>query len=184
MTRIVDRHVHLLVANDVEVVLAEIGGDDARHERLDFSDRLAFEPRIDRHRARRHAGPAPDHEHRSRLRRDERREMAEHALQPHVLRLARRLHLSGVVIVQHAIRQARHRDRRVPSFADVDVLGLAHARRRVAPVRDEHARHRMHRAREERRAAGGDHERHEREPRFVPVRAGVDRLQRQQRRHR
>ena len=117
VTRIVDRHVHLLVANDVEVVLAEIGGDDARHERLDFSDRLAFEPRIDRHRARRHAGPAPDHEHRSRLRRDERREMAEHALQPHVLRLARRLHLAGVVIVAHAARQLRDGHRRVEAFA-------------------------------------------------------------------
>jgi hypothetical protein len=34
--------------------------------------------------------------------------MAEHALQPHVLRLARRLHLAGVVIVEHAIRELRH----------------------------------------------------------------------------
>ena len=54
------------------------------------------------------------------MRRHQRRQVAEHPLQAHVLRLARRLHLAGVVIVQHAARQARHRDRRVQPFADVD----------------------------------------------------------------
>ena len=76
------------------------------------------------------------------LRRDQRRQVAEHPLQAHVLRLARRLDLAGVVIVQHAARQPRHRDRRVPAFADVDDVGLADPRRRVAAVRDEQRGHR------------------------------------------
>ena len=92
--------------DDVEVVLAEIGRDHLRHERLDLGDRLVLDARIDRHRAGRHAGAAADdHDALRRLRGTQRGEVAEHALQPHVLRLARRLHLAGVVVVEHAVRQ-------------------------------------------------------------------------------
>ena len=41
--RIVDLHVHFRIADDVEVVLGEIGGDDARHQRLDLGDRLVLD---------------------------------------------------------------------------------------------------------------------------------------------
>ena len=51
MPRIVDAHVDLGVADDVEVVLGEVGGHDARHQRLDFGDRLVLDRGIDRHRA-------------------------------------------------------------------------------------------------------------------------------------
>ena len=47
----------------------------------------------------------------------ERRQVPEHPLQAHVLWLARRLHLAGVVIVQDAVRQPRDRHRRVPALA-------------------------------------------------------------------
>ena len=53
-------------------------------------------------------------------RRNQRREVAEHPLQPHVLRLARRLDLAGVVVAEHAVRQPRDRHRRVQPLADVD----------------------------------------------------------------
>ena len=79
------------------------------------------------------------------MRRQQRRQVAEHALQPHVLRLARRLHLAGVVVVQHAVRELRHRDRRVHPFADVDeVVGVLESRREPAAVRDEQRRHGRH----------------------------------------
>ena len=99
--------------------------------------------RIDRHRAGRDAGAAADDDHLRRAGRDERRQVAEHPLQPHVLRLARRLHLAGVVIVAHAVGSLGDRDRGVPSFADVDHLGLPQLARHVAAVGDEHAGHRM-----------------------------------------
>ena len=140
--RVVDVHVHLRIPDDVEVVLAEIRGDRraARAARSRRSSRCSTFG-IDRHRAGRDAGAAADDEHRPRMRRDQRRQVAEHALQAHVLRLARRLHLAGVVIVEHAVRQPRHGDRRVPALADVDDVGLADARRGVAAVADEQPRH-------------------------------------------
>ena len=89
-------------------------------------------------------GAAADHQHFLRLRRNERRQVAEHALQPHVLRFARRLHFAGVVIVAHAVGELGHGHRRVDAFADVDDVGLADARRRVAAVGDEQARQLVH----------------------------------------
>ena len=108
MPRIVDVDVDLRIADDVEVVLGEIGRDDARDERLDFGDRFVLDRWIDRHRAGRDAGAAADHDDGFGLFRHERGEMAEHPLQPHVLRLARRLHLAGVVVVADAVRALRH----------------------------------------------------------------------------
>ena len=115
-----------------------------------------LQPRLDRHGAGRRAGAKADHHHVLLVRRQQRREVAEHPLQPHVLRLARRLHLAGVVIVQHAVRQPRHRDRRHHPFALVDdLVGLAHARRRVAAVGNQQARHFVHAADQQR--ADADH---------------------------
>ena len=77
--------------------------------------------------------------------------MAEHPLQAHVLRLARRLHLAGVVIVQHAVVAPRDRDRRVPALADVDDFRLAELSGGIAAVRHEDAGHGMDAQRHERR---------------------------------
>ena len=63
MPRIVDAHAHFRVADDVEVVFGEIGGDDLRHERLDLGDRLVLDRRIDRHGAGGDARAAADDEH-------------------------------------------------------------------------------------------------------------------------
>ena len=101
MPRIVDDDMRFRVSDDVEIVLAEMLGDDARNERLDFGDRQRLDVLIDAHGASGGTGAAPDDEHALRRLGNERREMAEHALQAHVLRLARRLHLPGVVIVHH-----------------------------------------------------------------------------------
>ena len=110
MPGIVQVNLDLRVRDDVEVVLGEVRGDDARNERLDLGDGLILDHRVDRHRAGRHSGAAADHQHlRGRLR-DERGDVAEHPLQPHVLRLARRLDLAGVVIVQHAAGSPRDGD--------------------------------------------------------------------------
>ena len=152
--RVVEVHARLRVLDDVEVVLGEVGGDDARHERLDLRDRELLHSRIDRGRARRHAGAAADDEHVLRVLRDERRHVAEHPLQPHVLRLARRLDLAGVVIVQHAAREPRHGNRGIPSFAPVDDVGLADPRHRVSAVRDEQRRNGRHVSRQQRGTHG------------------------------
>ena len=87
--------------------------------------------------------------------------MAEHALQPHVLRLARRLHFAGVVIVEDAVGQLRHGDRRRHAFADVDVLRrVVDTHVRVAAVRDHHVGYSLDVPHEQRddddRGAGGD----------------------------
>ena len=116
--------------DDVEVVLGEVRGDHPRDQRLDLGDRLVLDHRIDRDRAGGDAGAAADHQHLGRVLRHQRRDVPEHALQAHVLRLARRLHLAGVVVVQHAVRRPGHRDRRGDAFADVDDLVLPDPRRR------------------------------------------------------
>ncbi len=108
--RVVDLHAHFGIADDVEVVLAEICGHHPWYERFDFGDRFVLHRRVDRHGAGGDPCPAADHDHVARVLRDERRQVAEHALQTHVLRLARRLHLAGVVIVQHAVRELRDGD--------------------------------------------------------------------------
>ena len=102
MPRVVDPHVDLRVVDHVEVVLAEQLRHDLRDERLDLGDGLVGDGGIDRHRAGGDTRAAADDHDLLRLRRDERREVAEHALQPHVLRLARRLDLAGIVIVEDA----------------------------------------------------------------------------------
>ena len=122
---VVDLDVHLRVADDVEVVFGEVGRHDARHERLDLGDGLVLDRRIDRHRAGRHAGAAADDDDAFGVLGHERREVAEHPLQAHVLRLARRLDLAGVVIVEDAVRHPRDRDRRRHALADVNDLVLA-----------------------------------------------------------
>ncbi len=86
---------------------------------------------------------------------NERRQVAEHPLQPHVLRFAGGLHLARVVIVQHAVGPFGHGHRRVPAFAAVDHVGLPDLARHVAPVGDEDARHGSHRQRQQ----GGDRHR-------------------------
>ena len=60
--------------------------------------------------------------------------MPEHPLQAHVLRLARRLHLSRGVILQRAVRVPGHRDGRVDALADVDDVADAHPARREPAV--------------------------------------------------
>ena len=94
------------VVDDVEVVLAEVGRDDLGHERLDLGDgqRLRRSGSIDTAPAVTPA-PQPMTSDLLRLFRHQRRQVAEHPLQAHVLRLARGLHLAGVVIVQHAVGQ-------------------------------------------------------------------------------
>ena len=76
-------------------------------------------------RSRRHARAESDDEHRLRIVIEQRRDVAEHPLQPHVLRQARRLDLAGDVEVARAARFLGHGDRRVHPFADVQILRLA-----------------------------------------------------------
>ena len=119
---------------------------------------------VDAHGARRGAGAAADHEDFFRRLRNQRGEMAEHPLQAHVLRLARRLHFSGVVVVHH-VAEPRDGDRRAQPFADVeDVPLLPHPRGRVPAVGDENAWNRRNGSNEEGRNAQRNHEHRRRHP--------------------
>ena len=139
--RVVELHVHLWIADDVEIVLAEVRRDDARHERFDLGDGHAFHRRVDRDRPGRDAGAAPDHDDRPWMGRHERREMPEHPLQSHVLRLARGLDLSRVVVIERTAH-TRHRHRRHQTLPHVDDLRrLGDSRRREPAVGDEQPRH-------------------------------------------
>ena len=189
MARVVDSHAHFRVADHVEVVLAEIRRHHARHQRLDLGDRFVIHRRVHGDGAGCHARAAADDQHSARMLRDERRQVAEHPLQAHVLRLARRLHLARVVIVADAVGQLGHGDRGVQPLADVDDVGLAHAGRRVAAVRDEQARQRVHAPCEQARRDHRDrqHDRRTDVPSFGVRRiagARVRRLEHQQRRQR
>ena len=91
---------------------------------------------------------------------DQRRQVAEHALQAHVLRQAGRLHLAGVVVAEDAVGVARDRRRRVHPLADVEVLLAAVALDgREAPVTDQQRRHGLDRPRHQ---GGEDQDRHRR----------------------
>ena len=82
---------------------------------------------------------------RFRFLRQQGRQVAEHALEAHVLRLAGRLNLAGIVVVEHTTRQSRDRDGRVPAFADVDdVAGVLGPRGGVASIGDQDAGDRRH----------------------------------------
>ena len=110
--RVVDVDRDLRILDDVEVVVAEVLVDRraARAARSRRSSSCSTFGPID-DRAGRDARAAADDERRSfgafgiSV-----RQVAEHALQAHVLRLARRLHLAGVVIV--AARRSAARTRR------------------------------------------------------------------------
>ena len=82
-------------------------------------------------------------------------EVREHALQPHVFALARRLHFSCGVVDRRAARRPRHGDERVQTFAGIFNLRQAVPRRRVPAVGDEHARHRRQPPGEEHGAGDG-----------------------------
>ena len=80
--------------------------------------------------------------------------MAEHPLEPHVLRFAGGLHLAGVVIVEHAVIELRDGWRGVHSLADVDELAvIVQARCRETTVGDKQGGNRNNRSTEE---SGGD----------------------------
>ncbi len=153
MACIVDVQADFRVADDVEVVLGKIRGRDPRHQRLDLRDDFVLDAWIDGYGSRGHAGAASDDQHRPRASRHERREMSEHPLEPHVLRLARRLHLARVVVVAHTVAALRHGDRGVPALADVDDLGLPDLGGRIPAECHEHARQHGHGESQQR---GGD----------------------------
>ena len=86
----------------------------------------------------------------------ERRQMRQHALQPHVLRKRRRLHLAAHVKLRRPARvERRHRHARVHPFADIADLDLPDPRHHVPAVRDEKPWDRgRHHVRRDRQRAG------------------------------
>ncbi len=146
MPRIIEVHRDLRVGDDVEVVVGEILRYDARHQRLDLGDRFALHAWIHRDGAGGDARATPDDEHPSWIVRDECREMSQHALQAHVLRFTRRLHLACVVVVEDARRRARHCHGCGHPFACVDDLVYADPGGGISAVRHENAWQRRHRA--------------------------------------
>ena len=140
----------LPLLDDVEVGLAEVLGRDGRDERLELRDDHALDGRVDADGAGGDARAQPDHEHAARPLGNERRQMAEHALQAHVLRVGRRLRFAGVVVGQRAVRFRGDGDRRRETLADVNDVGVEAARRQESAEGDELRRQRLHRERGDR----------------------------------
>ena len=108
MTAIIDSNFDFWIANNVEVVFRKIRRNDFRDKRFDLRDGFLLQSWLNAHRARRNACAATDHENPVRILGDQRREMSEHPLQPHVRGVARCLDLSGVVIIPNTVRQIRN----------------------------------------------------------------------------
>ena len=104
VARVVVDDLHARIVDDVVVLLREVRRHDFGNQRLDLADHDALDARMQHERSRRHAGAEADDQHRLRIVVEQRRDVAEHALQSHVLRLARRLDLAGDVEVAHAVR--------------------------------------------------------------------------------
>src|SRR5262245_16455591 len=86
MTTIVDMYSDFATSDDVEVLLAEVIRGCLGHEWFDFDNGFSFYRRINGHRARSHSSSAADDKNRLRMSGDQRGEMSEHALEPHVAR--------------------------------------------------------------------------------------------------
>ncbi len=103
---VVDPHLDLGIAQDIEIRLAKVGGSGLRNQRLDFHDGLAFYSWIDGHRACRNSRAAANHQDRARVCRRQSGEVPQHSLEPHVSRHVRSLDLAGDVKGQDAVRKA------------------------------------------------------------------------------
>ena len=120
MPAVVGADFDLVVRDDVEVVLVEERRGYLRDERFELCDDDALDGRVDADGAGRDTGAEADDEHGAGLLGKQRRQMTEHALQTHVLRVRRRLGLAGVVVRQRAARLLGHGDRRRDAFGDVN----------------------------------------------------------------
>ena len=106
MAGIVDLHGHFWIADHVVVDAAKKRFGGTWHLCLDLADRLRSNGGIDAHAPCRNSGATADDEHAPGDFGNQCRQMAEHSLEPHVLRFPRGLHLAGVVVVERAISGA------------------------------------------------------------------------------
>ena len=142
--RVVVNHRDARVLEHVVVLLEEIVRDLARDERFDLADDDALDAGIRHESASRDTGAEADDEHGPRFRADERRQVAEHALQPHVGRIAARFDLAADVEIAGAVLILRYRDRGVDALADVEHLRLVVRAHDLAAEGVERGRGRRH----------------------------------------
>ena len=137
MPGIIVDDLHPRILEHAVILRVKMRGDDLRDQRLDVADHDAFDRGVQHERAGRDTGAAADDQHRARIRVQQRGNVAEHALQPHVLDDARGLRLAADVEEARPARSFSHRDRRVHSFALIDrpraVIGCGH----LAAIRHE-----------------------------------------------
>ena len=136
MSAVVVNHLHLLAVHHgrvflgdpvhhVVILLAKHGRHHGRHQGLDVTNDDALDVGMHKERPGRHTRSTGHHQHRFRLFMEQGRDVAEHALQAHVIRLARRLHLAGAMETPNprGVVQA-HRHRHVSSFTDVGAVSV------------------------------------------------------------
>src|SRR5262249_24915407 len=142
---IIDLHANFRIADDIEVVTCEVHRYDSGYERFDLCDRFVFEPRFDTYSTSRHTCATSDDQNLVRIFWNQCSQMAEHPLEPHICWIARRLNLTGVVIVADTIRQVGHRDGRRHTFSHVYGLIRSTADRGETTVLNQPCRQRMNR---------------------------------------
>ena len=119
--------------DDVVILLAEHGRDDRRHKRLDVADDDALDVGVDDEGAGRDARAAGDDQDRLGLLVQERRDVPEHPLEPHVGGQGGRLNLARAVEAPDALRRHGDGDRDVRPLADIRAKDLGRRAPRGRP---------------------------------------------------
>src|SRR5204862_2068363 len=112
----------------------------AWNQRFDFTDDDALDARVEDKRTGGHTGAETDHEHGVRIGMHQRRHVAEHPLQSHVVNFCGRFDLAADVEVADAPFGLRDGYRGVETFGFVEVTGALECRDLTA-VRDHVRRH-------------------------------------------
>ena len=113
------------IAHHVMVLFGEVLGRCRRNTRLDFADRDVLDFGMNDERSGRDTGAASNHQNRFRIRMQQRRQMSEQPLQPHVLRFGRRFHLAAHVKVRGHVVVLRIGDGGIHAFGDVEQSPVA-----------------------------------------------------------
>ena len=133
---VVDQNRYLLVLDDAEVEFVEVFRNHLGYQGLDFGNGDVAGPRVDADGPRGDSRAESDDEEIILLPGQERGEVSEHPLQTHVLRIARRLDLAGIVIIENAVGLFGDSDRSRQALSHVDHVRVDSANRQKSPVGD------------------------------------------------
>src|SRR5687768_3718219 len=119
MPRVVEDQLDARIVEDTVVLVAEVRARTGGHDSLDLADDDPFYFWMDRQRPSGHAGANAHNQHRLGIWMQERREVAEHALEAHVDVHVRRFDLAGDMKLLRAGHAFGDGDRRRGAFSEI-----------------------------------------------------------------